>query len=38
MRRGFEQLSSSIGWRVIVVQSFAKKVAYAGLIESTNLT
>ena len=29
--RGFEQLSSSIGWEVMVVQSSAGKVAHAGL-------
>ena len=31
IRRGFEQLSSSIAWRVIGFQSSAKKVAHAGL-------
>jgi len=31
IRRGFEQLSSSIAWRVIGLQSSAKKVARAGL-------
>jgi len=29
--RGFEQLSSSIGWRVIRFQSSARNVAHAGL-------
>jgi len=29
--RGFEQLSSSIAWRVIGLQSSARKVAQAGL-------
>ena len=28
---GFEKLFSSIGWRVIALQSFAKKVAHADL-------
>ena len=31
IRRGFEQLSSSIAWRVIGLQSSARKVAHAGL-------
>jgi len=31
IRRGFEQLSSSISWRVIGLQSSARKVAHAGL-------
>jgi len=31
IRRWFEQLSSSIGWRVIALQTFAKIVAHAGL-------
>jgi len=31
IRRGFEQLSSSIAWRVIVLQSSTRKVAHAGL-------
>ena len=31
IRRGFEQLSSSSGWRVIGLQSSARKVAHAGL-------
>ena len=30
-RRWFEQLSSSIGWRVIALQTFAKILAMAGL-------
>jgi len=31
IRRGFEQLSSSIAWRVIGLQSFARNVVFAGL-------
>jgi len=31
IRRGFEQLSSSIAWRVIGLQSSTRKVAHAGL-------
>jgi len=31
MRGGFEQLSSSIAWRVIGLQSSARNVAHAGL-------
>jgi len=31
IRRGFEQLSSSIAWQVIGLQSSARKVAHAGL-------
>jgi len=31
IRRGFEQLSSSIAWRVIGLQSSARKVAHVGL-------
>ena len=31
IRRGFEQLSSSIAWRVIGLQSSARNVAHAGL-------
>jgi len=31
IRRGFEQLSSSIAWRVIGLQSSARKVAHLGL-------
>jgi len=31
IRRGFEQLSSSIAWRVMGLQSSARKVAHAGL-------
>jgi len=31
IRRGYEQLSSSIAWRVITLQSSARKVAHAGL-------
>jgi len=31
IRRGFEQLSSSIAWRVRGLQSSARKVAHAGL-------
>jgi len=31
IRRGFEQLSSSIAWRVIGLQISARKVAHAGL-------
>jgi len=31
IRRGFEQLSSSIAWRVIGLQSSARKLAHAGL-------
>jgi len=31
IRKGFEQLSSSIAWRVIRLQSSARKVAHAGL-------
>jgi len=31
IRRGFEQLFSSISWRVIGLQSSARKVAHAGL-------
>jgi len=31
IRRGFEQLSGSITWRVIGLQSSARKVAHAGL-------
>jgi len=31
IRRGFEQLSSSIAWRVIGLQSSARQVAHAGL-------
>jgi len=30
-RGGLEQLSSSIGWRVMSLQNFANKVAHAGL-------
>ena len=31
IRKGFEQLSSSIAWQVIGLQSSARKVAHAGL-------
>jgi len=31
IRRGFEQLFSSIAWRVIGLQNFTRKVAHAGL-------
>jgi len=31
IRRGFEQFTSSIAWRVIGLQSSARKVAHAGL-------
>ena len=31
IRRGFEQFSSSIAWRVIGLQSYTRKVAHVGL-------
>jgi len=37
IRRRFEQLSSSIAWRVIGLQSSARKVAHAGLKRSNPL-
>jgi len=38
IRRGFEQLHSSISWRVIVLQSSVKTVAPAGLKGKTPST